>query len=241
MRRRTAAAFVASLMVTACGGGGGGGTDGAGAPGPDSGAAGAVSGPAPAPAAFAGPPSIAMWGDSMIPGVARAFAYMWDPPRQIFDGGVPGETSVQVTARETADNDHRDWVTIFWMGHNNDAQPDQIKADIATSIAHLAPGNNHFIVLSVVNKADGTEDRGSPLYDTIMKLNADLAATYPNNFLDIRSFMVGQSDPNDGEQADELRKDLPSSQLRFDGIHLTGHGDEVVGQRIIDFIHAKGW
>jgi hypothetical protein len=234
MRRRTAAAFVASLMVTACGGGGGGGADGAGASVPDAGAA-------PAPAAFAGPSGIAMWGDSMIPGVARAFAYMWDPPRPIFDGGVGGETSVQVTARETVDNDHRDWVTIFWMGHNNDAQPDQIKADIATSIAHLAPGNNHFIVLSVVNKADGTEDRGSPLYGTIMKLNADLAATYPNNFLDIRSFMVGQSDPNDGEQADELRKDLPSSQLRFDGIHLSGHGDEVVGQRIIDFIHAKGW
>jgi hypothetical protein len=240
MRRRTAAAFVASLVVTACGGGGGGGgvaTDGAGASQPDSSAASA----GPAPAAFAGTSSIAMWGDSMIPGVARAFAYMWDPPRQIFDGGVGGETSVQVTARETADNDHRDWVTIFWMGHNNDGQPDQIKADFATCIAHLAPGNNHFIVLSVVNKADGTEDRGSPPYDTIMKLNADLAATYPNNFLDIRSFMVAQSDPNDPEQADELQKDLPSSQLRFDGIHLSGHGDEVVGQRIIDFIHAKGW
>jgi lysophospholipase L1-like esterase len=230
---------VASLIVAGCGGGGGGGSvgDGAGAAVP------ATAGPAaaPAPAAFAGPPSIAMWGDSLTPGIASAFGYLWDPPRQIFNGGIAGQTSPEIAARATADADHRDWITIFWMGHNNDNQPEQIKADIAASVAHLAPGNNHFIVLSVLNKADGTEDRGSPRYNTIVQLNKDLAAAYGDNFLDIRSFMVGQSDPNNAEQADELRRDLPSSNLRFDGIHLTGGGDEVVGRRLIDFIRARGW
>lgn len=241
MNRRTAAAFVASLVIAGCGGGGGGGAEGAGAP-----AVTADPGPAPAPApapvsAFAATPNIALWGDSMIPGISRAFTYMWDTPRQIFDGGIAGQTSVQIAARETADTDHRDWVTILWMGHNNVTQPEQIKADIAASVAHLASGNNRFIVLAVLNEGNGLEDRGSPNYNIIMKLNSDLAATYPQNFLDIRSFMVSQFDPNSPQQVDEFQRDLPSSSLRFDAIHLTGSGDEVVGRRIIAFIQSKGW
>jgi lysophospholipase L1-like esterase len=228
---------VASLIVAGCGGGGGGAGEGA---------VGLAASPppanaAPAPAAFAGTSSIALWGDSMIPGIAAAFTYLWEPPRQVFDGGIAGQTSPEITARATADTAHRDWITIFWMGHNNDTDPERIKADIAASVAHLAPGNRRFIVLSVVNKADGSEDRGSPRYNTVMKLNSELAATYGDNFLDIRSFMVAQSDQGNPGQAQEIDKDLPSSKLRFDGIHLTGDGDEVVGRRIIEFIRSKGW
>jgi lysophospholipase L1-like esterase len=239
MNRRSAAASLAALIVAGCGGGGGGGGDGTGA-----GAGLAAPAPAnttPAPAAFAGSSGIALWGDSMIPGIASAFGYLWEPPRQVFDGGISGQTSPEIAARATADTGHRDWVTIFWMGHNNDTDPGRIKADIAASVAHLAPGNNRFIVLSVLNKADGSEDRGSPRYNTVMQLNADLAATYGDNFLDIRSFMVAQSDRGNPAQAQEIDKDLPSSSLRFDGIHLTGSGDEVVGRRLIEFIRAKGW
>jgi hypothetical protein len=241
INRRSAVAYVASLIVAGCGGGGGGGTDSAGAAGTTSSDPGLspVSAPSAAPTAFAGSPGIALWGDSLIPGISRAFTYMWTPPREIFDGGIAGQTSTEVAARATADTDHRDWIQIYWMGQNNDTDPNQIKADIAASVAHLAPGNNHFIVLSVVNRADGTEDKGSANYNTIVQLNSDLAATYGDNFLDIRSFMVSQSDPNG--QADEISSDVPSSNLRADVIHLTGSGDEVVGGKIIDFINARGW
>jgi len=238
MNRRSATVYLATLLAAGCGGGGGGGApaaDGAGAPAP---------GPAaisPAPQFFAGPSSIAMWGDSLTPGVATAFTYMWNPPREIFNGGIIGQTSQEIAARATSDTSHRDWITTFWIGQNNDTQPEQIKADIAASVAHLAPGNNHFIVLSVVNKADGTEDRGSARYDTIIKLNSDLAAIYGDHFVDIRSFLVAQADPNIPEQAEEIRRDVPSSRLRVDEIHLSGDGDEVIAARLIDFIRAKGW
>lgn len=245
MNWRIAAAFAASLAVAACGGGGSGATEGAGAP-----AVTADPGPAPTPVtatapapvtAFAATPNIAMWGDSLTPGIARAFTYMWDTPRQIFDAGIAGQTSVQIVARETADTDHRDWLTTFWYGHNNVTQPEQIKADIAASVAHLAPGNNRFIVLSVLNEGNGLEGRGSPTYNTIMQLNSELAATYPQNYLDIRSFMVSQFDPNNPQQVEEFQRDEPSSSLRFDAIHLTGSGAEVVGRKIIAFIQSKGW
>lgn len=245
MNRRTAAALVASLLAGGCGGGGGGGAAaGAGAPvaSTDSNPAPAPTPtPTPAPSAFVAPSSIALWGDSMIPGISRAFTYMWDPPRQTFDGGIAGQTSAQIAARVLEDTDHRDWVTIFWMGHNNVTQPDQIKADIGASVSHLAPGNSRFIVLSVLNEGNGLEDKGSTNYNIIIKLNGELAASYPNNYLDIRSFMVSQFDANNPQQVDEAQRDVPSSSLRFDAIHLTGSGDEVVGGRIIDFIRSRGW
>ena len=80
-----------------------------------------------------------------------------------------------------------------------------------------------------------------PYHQWTYKLNGDLAATYPQNYLDIRSFMVAQFDPNNPQQVQEAQMDLPSSSLRFDEVHLTGAGDEIVGRRIMAFITANGW
>src|SRR6478752_10417185 len=101
--------------------------------------------------------------------------------RPVFNGGVTGETSTQIADREVADTAHRDWVTVFWYGQNNlkdpatiDLQrdPAQVKADIARSVAALAPGNTHFLVLSVVNQDKPGERRGEPVYNAILQLNA---------------------------------------------------------------------
>lgn len=235
MNRRTASTMVASLLFAGCGGGGSSGGGEAAVPVVTAGTA-----PAPVPS-FAATPDIAVWGDSMLPGVARAFMYIFERPRQIFEGGIAGETSVQVAARMLADTDHRNWVSIFWFGHNNLTQPAQIKADMASSVAHLAPGNNRFIVLSLVNRGDGENGRGTPGYEAIIRLNNDLAATYGQNYLDIRAFMVSQFDPNNPQQVAEFQADVPSSSLRFDAVHLTGFGSEVVARRLKTFIESKGW
>jgi hypothetical protein len=242
MDRRTAAAFVATLVAGGCGGGGGGGQEATAVsdtrPSPPP-------APAPAPASAPAPlPStassdIALWGDSMVPGVARAFQYV-DPARQVYDGGIPGETSIQIAARQLADTAHTHWINVFWYGHNNPTAAAQIKADIAASVAHLAPGNTSFIVMSVVNQ-DPREVRGTPGYQILIDLNSELAATYPQNYLDIRAFLVQQSNPGDWQEAQDLQEDVPASSLRFDAIHLNGHGSEMVARRIKEYIEAKGW
>jgi lysophospholipase L1-like esterase len=249
MNARTVAAMLAALVLGACGGGGS--SEGPGAASVSSGTAAntgagaaltttaADAGAGTSTPPLAAPPNIALWGDSMIPGVARAFQYIWDRP--VYDGGVGGETSTQIAARQRADTGHRDWISIFWYGHNNQDDAAQIKADIAASVAHLAPGNNRFIVLSVVNEANGRESRGSGTYQTIVQLNSELAAAYPQNYLDIRSYMVGQYDASNPQQLADFQNDLPSSSLRFDGIHLSGYGSEVVARKIREFIEAKGW
>jgi lysophospholipase L1-like esterase len=241
MHRRTAAAFVATLVAGGCGGGGGGQqatavSDTRPSPPPA---------PAPAPASAPAPlPStassdIALWGDSMVPGVARAFQYV-DPARQIHDGGIPGETSMQIAARQLADTAHTNWINVFWYGHNNPTAAAQIKADIAASVAHLASGNTSFVVMSVVNQ-DPREVRGTPGYQILIALNNELAATYPQNYLDIRAFLVQQSNPGDWQEAQDLQEDVPASSLRFDAIHLNGHGSEMVARRIKEYLEAKGW
>jgi lysophospholipase L1-like esterase len=175
----------------------------------------------------------------MVPGVARAFQYV-DPARQIYDGGIPGETSIQIAARQLADSAHTNWINVFWYGHNNPTAAAQIKADIAASVAHLASGNTSFIVMSVVNQ-DPREVRGTPGYQILIDLNNELAATYPQNYLDIRAFLVQQSNPGDWQEAQDLQEDVPASSLRFDAIHLNGHGSEMVARRIKEYLEAKGW
>lgn len=247
MDRRTATGWIASMMLVGCGGGGGGSAAPADSTAGTTGSGGAPAA-APATAAALPPPTtrnVALWGDSMTPPTARALALTYQGQREVFDGGVPGETSAQISARQAADTAHRDWITVFWYGHNDvriDASTAaaQVKAELAASIARLTPGNDRFVVLSLANNAADAR-RGSAQYDAVIALNNELATLYAGNYLDIRSFMVAQYDPNDPRQVEDYQADVPSSALRFDDIHLTGEGARIVGERIAEYIASRGW
>lgn len=241
MDRRAVIGWLGAALLGGCGGGGGGGGS---APTVE------VSG-ATAPLATNVPLSsgIAMWGDSLTWGVASQLQGLVGN-RQVFNGGVIGETSMQIADREVADTSHRDWVSLFWYGHNNlkdpatiDLQrdPAQVKADIARSVAALAPGNTHFLVLSVVNQDKPGERRGEPVYQAILQLNAELAAAYPNNYFDIRSWLVAQADPNNPDDAASLQADLPARSLRWDEVHFTLDGSTAVARKIKELLDARGW
>lgn len=245
MDRRSVIGAGLVLLLEACGGGGGGGPV-TGAP--------TASSPAPAPAPApssppASPPAvsavalssnIACWGDSLTEFFALNLQLL-EPNRQVFDGGLLGQTSTVIANTQTADTTMTNWISVFWYGHNNDDDPATIKADIARSIAHLAPGNNRFIVMSLVNKAQPDEERGTPEYATIMQLNADLAALYPDNYLDIRAWLVSHYDPNNPQDVIDFSNDVPPSSLRYDEIHLQNQGSVLVAERVKQFIDAKGW
>lgn len=248
MRRRHATVWVASMILAGCGGGGGGGDGGAATASSSSGSAEPpppVPAPSPAPVVAEAPPAvphIAIWGDSLAVTVGLELSHVIQN-RQIFNGGVSGETSQQIAARQAADTQRRDWISLFWYGHNNMTQDPatagaQIKSDLAASIARLAPGTK-FLVLSVVNNAESP--RGSARYQAVMQLNSELAALYPRNFLDIRSFLVNQYDPSNAQQRAEFEQDLPSSSLRFDLIHFTYFGSDLVAKWLKQQVEARGW
>ncbi|WP_427912300.1 SGNH/GDSL hydrolase family protein [Ramlibacter sp. MMS24-I3-19] len=243
MDRRAVVGWLGVALLGGCGGGGGGGAG--------------VAEPVAAPATSSAPlasnvalsSSIALWGDSLTAGYGPQLQTL-EGSRPVFNGGVIGETSMQIADRQVADTAHRDWVTVFWYGHNNlkdpphiDLQrdPAQVKADIARSVATLAPGNTHFLVLSVVNQDLPGERRGEPVYQAILQLNADLAAAYPNNYVDIRSWLVAQANPNHPDDAASLQADLPARSLRWDEVHLTADGYAVLAKKIKELIDARGW
>jgi len=203
----------------------------------------AVPGPAPAPAPASPPasPNIAAWGDSLTPPFAANLQVLY-PARVVFDGGMAGQTSTEISARQRADTSGRNaWINVFWYGTNNPTQPAQIKADIAASVAALAPGNDRFLVLGVVNKDRPEEIRGGAVYNTIVQLNNELAAAYPGRFIDIRAHLVSQFNPSSAQDVADAQDDVVPTSLRFDEIHLNNDGSVIVARKVKEFIDAKGW
>lgn len=248
MDRRTVLASFASALVAAACGGGGGGAGGAETVGAASAHPPAPTSAANTPSAFvAAPSNIALWGDSHvsglpgnadIPGVAAALRSLVSG-RTVFDGGIAGETSSQIAARQSQDTAHDDWVSVFWYGGNNQTQAEAIKDDLARSIASLASGHQRFVVLPVLNQAG--EERGSPNHRTISRLNAELAALYPRNFVDVRSELLARADAANAADRADVDQDVVPSSLRADGVHLNQAGALVVAQQLLAFITAQGW
>ena len=233
MQRRTALGALASVVLAACGGGGGGT-----AQAPDAQAS-----------ALAGTGDIAAWGDSHttglpgrpdVPGYAAQLSQIAGA-RQVFAGGTAGLTSTQIADLQTRDDAHDDWVNVFWYGGNNQTEAETIKADLARSIASLAPGNDRFLVLGVTNQATPAERRGGADHGAIVRLNSDLAAIYGDRFFDIRSYLVGLADPSNPTDVIDRQDDVVPSSLRADGVHLNAAGSAAVARKVLELIAAKGW
>ena len=163
------------------------------------------------------------------------------PSRTVFKGGVVGETSTQIADRQVADSSMTSWISVFWYGGNNPTDSATIKADIARSVAHLAPGNRRFIVISLVNRARSEEIRGGSVYDLIIRHDNELAQLYPDNYIDIRAWLVSHYNPNNPQDVLDFQNDVVPSSLRGDEIHLNDNGSMLVAQRVKQFIDAKGW
>jgi lysophospholipase L1-like esterase len=234
MRRRAALSWLATCgWLAACGGGGGPGV-------------------ADAPTAVGGPPvgvegaelrrDVAVWGDSLTDGMAGLLAPLLGG-RAVYNGGVRGETSTQIAARQggAEGRSRADWVSIFWYGHNNQTESERIVDDVAASVARLAPGNGRFLVLSLVNQATPREALGGEDYDSILRTNRALQDRWPGHFLDIRGFLVGQADRSRWDDERDARRDVPPASLRYDEIHLNQDGSRRVAVRLRDELAARGW
>jgi len=96
-------------------------------------------------------------------------------------------------------------------------------------------------VLGVVNKAPPAESKGAPVYELIVNLNNELAQLYPQNYIDIRAWLVSHYDPNNAQDVIDHENDVPPSSLRHDEIHLENEGSVLVAERVKQFIDEKGW
>jgi hypothetical protein len=249
MRRRAVLSLLAaSGWLAACGGGGGGGDDalptsGTGPP-PVPGTDGEVPVPGTGGEAPGGPlrRDVAVWGDSLTVRVAELMAPLL-AGRQVYNGGVVGETSAEIAQRHGrgAGQARADWINIFWYGHNNQTESDRIVDDIAQSIARLASGNERFLVMSLVNQAAPREARGGQDYETILRTNRILQERWPRQYLDVRGFLVRQADRNRWDDERDFLRDVPPASLRYDAIHLNDEGSGRVARLLRDELAARAW
>jgi lysophospholipase L1-like esterase len=247
MDRRSALSLLAMGMLGACGGGGSSTADSAAdtsstpaaAPLNTTASTPVATPPPPQPQSVAAlSPNIACWGDSLTD-LYWSHVQTLYPNRQVFDGGAIGETSTQIEVRAVADTAHRDWISVYWYGHN-DFTKAAVPGNVAASIAALNPNNKAFIVMSLLNWADNGE-RGTAVYDDIVNCNNILAAQYPDNFIDIHAYLVSLFNPNDPQDVQDHNNDLVPTSLRFDRIHLNDTGCDFVAAKISEFITNKGW
>lgn len=187
--------------------------------------------------------AIQTWGDSLtegsgVGGTNSASNY----PNQlglytgfrVSNGGVGGETSTQILTRQTANSNTWSRPTIIWAGRNNYSFPNTVLADIASMVTNLwSQGNtNRYLVMSILNGSIAGEQRGGVGYDVITNLNAQLAALYGANYVDVRSYLVSRYNPANTNDVADFANDIVPSSLRYDTLHLNTNGYAAVAAYI---------
>jgi lysophospholipase L1-like esterase len=188
--------------------------------------------------------NLAFWGDSLT------FSYPINPfptypllvggamNRASFNGGVFGQNSTQILARMVS---NLDWPSIIWAGYNDVVQTvpnTTIEPNIAAMVA-LVQAPVRFLVLSIINGSSFLS--GSAGYNQIIALNAYLAATYGNNFLDVRTPLVAAYNPSLSQDVIDHTNDIVPTSLRNDNIHLNLAGYTLLAQLVTAKLEAMGY
>ncbi len=192
--------------------------------------------------------NIAAWGDSLTQGGSGTYTYPQQLSwllngRNVYNGGISGQTSTQIASRMLASPDKYSYDTIIWSGRNDFTNAATVEANIASMVAAL--GHQRFLIMSIMNGPN--EPSGNSNYTAIMAINAYLAATYPNNYLDIRSYIVqnGLTDAGITPTAQDLidiSNDVPPTSLRADSVvHLNTTGYALVAKQVANYIAAHNW
>jgi len=180
------------------------------------------------------------WGDSMTAApsfTSTLFSHFRGV--SVYNGGVSGETSTQIKDRMVAASGKFADVVTIWAGRNNRTDPTTIKADIAAMVGVLSTAK--FVVISVLNGDNAVEYSGQAQHILITQLNSDLAATYPDNYIDLRSYLVTQYNPSNPQDVTDFERDIVPSSLRYDDQHLNVTGNHLAAGYIAEWISVKGW
>jgi hypothetical protein len=131
----------------------------------------------------------------------------------VINEGEGGDTSTQIAARmlATPASFGPGNCNVIWAGSNNPTQVSQILADDASMVNALA-APPCYLVLGDVNFV--STPIGTTTYNDIVTTSADLAAAYPNNYLNIRELVVQDYNPSLPMDVADHAEDVMPSSLR---------------------------
>lgn len=199
--------------------------------------------------------AVAAYGDSLTAGQqnsSNVFSATSFPAvaqaasgRYFMNGGVPGETSTSIKNRTVAatQSDNMSRIMVIWAGRNNYASTATVMADIASMVAACTSGK--YIVMSVLNDLTTDGGTGGVQYGQIVTtLNAaNIAVTYPSNYLDIRSTLAALAGPGQlyDNPAHFALDHIPPGLVSDGIVHLNTAGYAIVAAQVNAFIASKGW
>lgn len=183
--------------------------------------------------------TVLFWGDSLTAGTGasdaahrfpNAMALLFDPVKEEVNEGVGGESSQQVLTRFLAETWSHKFPAVWWAGRNNYGSGTQVVDDAASFVA--ACGHNNYLILSIINGDYAGEYQGQANYNIIAGINAQLASTYGERFVDVRTSLVASYDPETPQDVIDFGNDIPPSTLRSDLIHLNDAGYAIVAGQV---------
>lgn len=137
----------------------------------------------------------------------------------------------------------RDWNQIIWTGRNNISDTSQVLESTAKMVAYQTAGS--FVVVSITNRM--TEPSGSAGYNSIIATNTALASAYPENYFDLRKWLINNGLAAVGltpttEDTLAISEDrIPPALLAADGLHFNPNGYRATAIGVRSFITTKGW
>lgn len=181
------------------------------------------------------------WGDSFIGAGAlhkwsQIFGNLYG--KSMVHNGVGGDTSTQIKDRMILSSTTATDIVIIEAGINNWFDPETIKADIAEMVSTIP--HDHYIVSAVIGRNNNADFQiGGSAWTTLVTLNTDLAAIYPNNFVDIRRALTEAYDPNIPAEVTAHNLDITTTRLQDDGLHPTDDGQYAICRAIWDSMVSR--
>ena len=120
---------------------------------------------------------------------------------------APGNPSFVV------DTPYAGYIPIFWEGRNDATKQAQVLADLAAQVATV-PSGQTYLVISVTNDNVDDEWIGGVGYKQVVSLNNQLANLYGSHYLDLRSLLVAQYNPDLITDVSDYQHDEPPTSLR---------------------------
>lgn len=130
---------------------------------------------------------------------------------------------------------------VIWMGRNDiggvDSSAD-VLANIQAAVDAIKTFAKRFAVATVCLSTSDTPGSAGAL--EAAKINAGIAALYPDNILDIRAYLLTKGNGGATDNADIANGITPTS-LRADDLHLNSTGNGYVADLAYAFFSTRGW
>ena len=197
-------------------------------------------------------------GRCFVNGIEGTISFTFSTPtnytvkfRRLNNGGavsVPAGTKI---VSKTADQ-YNDNVSIIWAGRNDVAfgyphEVDGTVANVQTMVNNLSTDIKRFLVVSVTtatNEYEGSQYSGT--YNKVLQINEQLSELYPNNYVDIRDYLIHQCIYDMGitptqADLDNMNRDTLPPSIMADEIHPNTTAREYIARYIYNEMLKRDW